>query len=78
MVRGRLEEAADRSEILDLAMRSMVYRDRGDWDQLIKCFHPDARLVTSWFEGNAHQFILDLPLHDAWARSRRQSKTHRR
>ena len=59
MVKGRLEEAADRSEILDLAMRSMVYRDRGDWDQLIKCFHPEARLVTSWFEGNAHQFILD-------------------
>ena len=59
MVKGRLEEAADRSEILDLSMRAMVYRDRGDWDQLINCFHPDARLVTSWFEGKAHQFIED-------------------
>ena len=57
MSNERLEAAADRSEILEVAMHSMVHRDRGDWDELIGCFHPDARIVTSWFEGNAHEFI---------------------
>lgn len=57
MTDDRLTAAADRGEILDLAMRAMIYRDRGDWDALLDCFHSDARLVTSWFEGNAHQFI---------------------
>jgi hypothetical protein len=59
MGQNRLEAAADRSEIIEVAMRSMVHRDRGDWDELIECFHPEARLVTSWFEGNAHEFIAD-------------------
>lgn len=57
MSNERLEAAADRSKILEVAMRSMVHRDRDDWDELINCFHPDARIVTSWFEGNAHEFI---------------------
>jgi len=53
----RLERAADRSEILDVALRSWLYRDHGTWDALIDCFHADAHIVNSWFEGNAHQFI---------------------
>lgn len=57
MSNERLEAAADRSEILEVAMRSLVHRDQGNWDELIDCFHPDARIVTSWFEGNAHEFI---------------------
>ena len=52
-----LEQSVARSEIIEIAMRSMVHRDRGDWDELIACFHPDAQIVTSWFEGNAHEFI---------------------
>jgi hypothetical protein len=38
-------------------MFTLVYRDRGDWDELVDCFHPDARITTSWFEGNTHEFI---------------------
>ncbi|MBT7486941.1 MAG: SnoaL-like domain-containing protein [Rhodospirillales bacterium] len=57
MGKNRLEEAADRSEILQVSMYSLVYRDRGDWDELFDCFHPDAQITTSWFEGNAHEFI---------------------
>ena len=46
MSNQRLEAAADRSEILEVAMRSLVHRDRGDWDALIDAFHPDAQIVT--------------------------------
>ena len=57
MDNDRIEQAVARSEVLEVAMRSWVHRDRGDWDELIDCFHPDARIVNSWFEGNAHEFI---------------------
>ena len=54
---ARLLAAADGAEILNVAMASHVYRDRGEWDALLDCFHPDARIVVSWFAGNAHEFI---------------------
>ncbi|MAE05932.1 MAG: hypothetical protein CMH76_06335 [Nitrospinae bacterium] len=54
---ARLHAAADKSEILEVAMRSHVCRDTGDWDTLKTCFHPDGRLTVSWFSGNAHDFI---------------------
>ncbi len=57
MTENRLEAAADRSEILDISLRSFVYRDRGTWDGLLDCFHADAQILSSWFEGNAHEFI---------------------
>jgi len=57
MTTNRLEAAADRSEILEVSLRSFVYRDRGNWDELLDSFHPDAEILTSWFEGNAHEFI---------------------
>ncbi len=53
----RLEAAADRSEILEVSMISLCCRDSGDWDGLLNCFHPDASIITSWFSGNAHEFI---------------------
>jgi hypothetical protein len=36
MGQNRLEAAADRSEIIEVAMRSMVHRDLRDWDELIE------------------------------------------
>jgi len=53
----RIERAVARSEILEIAMHSWMCRDRGDWDALVDCFHADAHIVNSWFEGNAHEFI---------------------
>ena len=54
---ARLAAALARAEILQVAMTSLCCRDTGDWDGLKACFHPDARIVTSWFSGNAHEFI---------------------
>ena len=54
---SRILAAADRAEILQVAMTSLCCRDTGDWDGLKECFHPDARIVTSWFSGNAHEKI---------------------
>ena len=31
-------------------------RDSGDWATLVSCFHPDARVTTSWFDGTAEEF----------------------
>ena len=54
---ARLSAAADKVEIVEVAMRSHVCRDTGDWDGLKACFHADARITVSWFSGNAHEFI---------------------
>lgn len=69
MSNERMDQAADRSEIIAIAVRSWVCRDRGDWDTLITCFHPDARITNSWFEGNAQDFV---------ARSRKMMGGHDR
>lgn len=57
MTKSRLDKAADRSEILEVSVRTLVYRDRGNWDELVDCFYPEAQITTSWFEGNTHDFI---------------------
>ncbi|MBT3350796.1 MAG: nuclear transport factor 2 family protein [Nitrospinaceae bacterium] len=57
MSNDRLEAAADRSEILEVAMTSLVCRDSGDMDSLAACFHPDALLTSSWFSGKASDFV---------------------
>lgn len=57
MGNDRLEAAADRAEILEVAMTSLVCRDSGDMDGLAACFHPDALLTSSWFSGKASAFV---------------------
>ena len=32
-------------------------RDSGDWDTLLAAFHSDGRMVTTWFEGPAAEFV---------------------
>ena len=56
---ARLRAAADKLEMMEVAMFSHVCRDSGDWDGLLDCFHPDADITTSWFMGNAHAFITE-------------------
>ena len=46
----------DRQEIADL-MTGWIHRDLGEWDQLRRLFHPDARIRVSWFEGLASDFV---------------------
>ena len=56
MGRGR-DEAADRREIRDLIENWVVFRDSGDWKRLRPLWHPDGRMVATWTEGSADEFI---------------------
>ena len=52
----RQREFQDKFEIIEVATRAFNYRDSGDWERLVRCFHPDARVTTSWFDGTAREF----------------------
>ncbi|WP_198371229.1 nuclear transport factor 2 family protein [Roseomonas rosulenta] len=46
----------------DLALRRLVqdwavWRDAGDWDRFATCWHDDARMMATWFQGPASEFI---------------------
>jgi hypothetical protein len=46
----------------DLALRKLVqdwavWRDAGDWDRFATCWHDDARMMATWFQGPASEFI---------------------
>lgn len=52
----RMQAATDKFEIIEVSTSAMICRDTGDWTGLARCFHPDARLTTSWFDGTAREF----------------------
>jgi hypothetical protein len=51
-----MEEVIDKFEIIEVSTVAMHCRDRGEWDELAKCYHPEARVTTSWFNGTAAEF----------------------
>jgi len=50
-------EAADRAEIRDLIESWAVWRDGGLWDRLRTIWHADGRMMATWFQGSAEEFI---------------------
>jgi hypothetical protein len=53
---ARILEAVDKLEIMQVSNRLLGCRDDANWEEMVKCFHPDAHVMTSWFEGNAQEF----------------------
>ena len=47
----------DVTEIAQLVVRERQSRVRRLVDQLRDCFHPDARVATSWLQGSAEAFV---------------------
>lgn len=43
-------------EITQLVLRERQGRDRGWWDQMKSCFHPDSHVLLSWFDGTGFDF----------------------
>ena len=46
----------------DLAVRRVrqvwaFSRDHGEWDAMRACFHPDATVLVSWYDGTAAHFV---------------------
>ena len=53
----RLATLIDREEIFDLARRERFSRDQRDWTTMRDCFHDDANIRTSWFDGGADAYV---------------------
>lgn len=52
------QAAQDRFAIIEVSTTLLCCRDSGDWQGLAACFHPDAHITTSWFSGNARDFVV--------------------
>jgi hypothetical protein len=51
------ERAADRYAIRELVENWAVWRDAGDWDRFAGVWHDDGRMMATWFQGSARDFI---------------------
>jgi hypothetical protein len=47
----------DRLEIRDLVDNWAVWRDAGDWERFRSVWHDDGRMMATWFQGSADDFI---------------------
>jgi SnoaL-like protein len=47
----------DRLAIRDLIENWAVWRDAGDWERFRSVWHEDGRMMATWFQGSAEDFI---------------------
>ncbi|MCB8836413.1 nuclear transport factor 2 family protein [Aurantimonas sp. VKM B-3413] len=47
----------DRLAIRDLVENWVVWRDAGDWERFRTVWHADGRMMATWFQGSADEFI---------------------
>jgi hypothetical protein len=50
-------EASERQAIRELVENWVVWRDAGDWERFRTVWHPDGRMMATWFQGSAEEFI---------------------
>ncbi|HEY5412012.1 MAG TPA: nuclear transport factor 2 family protein [Caulobacteraceae bacterium] len=50
-------DQADRFAIRELVENWAVWRDAGDWERFGACWHDDGRMMATWFQGSAEDFI---------------------
>jgi len=50
-------ETTDRLAIRDLVENWAVWRDAGDWERFRTVWHDDGRMMATWFQGSADDFI---------------------
>ena len=49
--------ADDATAIRDLVESWAVWRDAGDWERFRTVWHDDGRMMATWFQGTADEFI---------------------
>ena len=54
---ARLQAVINKFEIIENSSYHLCCRDSGDWQGLGNCYHPDAHITTSWFNGTVRDFI---------------------
>lgn len=52
-----MSEPTDRQAIRDLVENWVVWRDAGDWERFRSVWHDDGRMMATWFQGPADEFI---------------------
>jgi len=50
-------EGEDRQAIRDLVENWVVWRDAGDWERFRTLWQPGGRMMATWFQGTAGEFI---------------------
>jgi SnoaL-like protein len=50
-------QASDRQAIREIVEDWAVWRDAGDWERFRTVWHPDGRMMATWFQGPAEAFI---------------------
>ena len=50
-------EASERQAIREVVENWVVWRDAGDWERFCTVWHPDGRMMATWFQGSAEEFI---------------------
>jgi hypothetical protein len=51
------DDMMDRLAIRDLVQNWVVWRDAGDWERFRSVWHDDGRMMATWFQGSADEFI---------------------
>lgn len=51
------QDLLDRLAIRTLVENWVVWRDAGDWERFRTVWHPDGRMMATWFQGSAEEFI---------------------
>ena len=50
-------EVEDRTAIRQVVENWVVWRDAGDWERFRSVWHPEGRMMATWFQGPAEEFI---------------------
>ncbi len=50
-------ELVRKQQIRELLENWVLWRDQGSWERFRTCWHSDARMLATWFDGPAERFI---------------------
>jgi len=51
------QQLLDRLTIRETIENWVVWRDSGDWARFANVWHPDGKMMATWFQGSATEFI---------------------
>src|SRR5215472_6500752 len=57
MATSRDADLIERLRIREVVQNWVLWRDAGDWERFRKVWHPEARMMATWFQGPAEKFI---------------------
>jgi hypothetical protein len=52
-----MSDALERLAIREVVENWALWRDAGDWERFASCWHDDGRMMATWFQGPASEFI---------------------